>query len=370
MNILILMTSYKWLLALREELVDGLLSSGYGISILGPFDGNEKFFVEKGCDCHHLEVQRRGTSILADMKVFNTYHRLMKQIRPDVVMTFSIKANIYGALAARVLRIPRVVSISGLGSGLHGGGALARLLLFMYRISLKGASCIFFQNTHNLQFMRGHNLFPPRQHVRLISGSGVNLSKFQPVAYPADDLETRFLFIGRLMKEKGLDELLSAFQTLSRTHEGVRLDLLGLAEEDYTDKLRQAGGGGKAAYHGEQHDVRPYIARSHCVVLPSYHEGMANVLLEAAASGRPVIATRIPGCRETFDEGISGLGCEPRSAGDLARAMEEFVRLPHTKKQQMGLAGRAKMEREFDRRKVIDAYLEEIDKLRKERQTS
>lgn len=370
MNILILMTSYKSMLSVREELVDGLLAAGHAVSIAGPFDGNENAFIQKGCSCINLAVQRRGTSVRSDLKSLLSYRRVIRDTRPDLVMTFSIKANIYGGLAARLSGVPRLVSLTGLGSGLQNGGLLSKLLIFLYRVALRGAQCVFFQNGDNLRFMTEARVIFPGQRTRMISGSGVNLKRFAPADYPADSGECRLLFIGRLMKEKGLDELLAAFEAVRKEHPCVSLDILGADEEGYQKRLAGFPPQSNVCYHGEAADVRPYIQRCHCVVLPSYHEGMANALLEAAASGRPVIASRVPGCVETFEEGVSGLGCEPRDADSLARAMEEFIRLPHGQKRRMGLDGCDKMMREFDRGKVVKAYLEEIESVWKAKAAS
>lgn len=370
MKILILMTSYKWLFSLREELVDGLLAAGHSLGISGPFDGAQDAFIQKGCVCHNTEVERRGTSVKADLALLFAYRKLIKQERPDLVLTFSVKSNIYGGMAARSRRVPAIISVTGLGSGLHGGGLLSNVLKRLYRAAVKGAGCVFFQNSSNLQLMKDWRILTEGQPVRLVSGSGVNLVKFAPLEYPPDSEGARFLFIGRLMKEKGLDELLTAFAAIREKHPGATLGILGADEENYLERLRALPEESRVVYHGETGDVRPFIADCHCVVLPSWHEGMANVLLEAAASGRPVIASNIPGCKETFDEGTSGLGCEPREAAGLQKAMEAFLRLPKGQRRLMGLAGRDKMVREFDRNKVIDAYLEEIEKVWKQRTAS
>lgn len=370
MKILILMTSYKWLLSLREELVDGLLKAGHSVAISGPFDGGEGAFLGKGCKCHDTAVERRGTSVKSDLALLLAYRKLIRLEKPDLVMTFSVKSNIYGGMAARFIKVPSIISITGLGSGLHGGGLLSKLLQRLYRIAMNGAGCVFFQNKSNLQFMREQAIVSPQQHVRLVSGSGVNLTRFTAGDYPASENGCSFLFIGRLMKEKGLDELLAAFSKIREKHPGASLGVLGADEENYLERLRGLPPGSGVTYHGETGDVRPYIAACHCVVLPSYHEGMANVLLEAAASGRPVIASRVPGCAETFDEGVSGLGCEPGDAVSLQKAMEAFLQLPHARRRLMGLAGHDKMVREFDRNGVLDAYLEEIGKVWKKQAAS
>lgn len=367
MRVLIVVNSIKWLLTVREELVDGLLEADYSVDIVGEFDGGEVAFLEKGCRCFNQAIQRRGKSILSDMKLLQGYLQLMRANRPDVVLTFSVKANIYGSIAARLLGIASVATITGLGTGLQGTGLLTKLVVFLYRVALAKARAVFFQNTANLQYMQKKDIIiSGSQRVCMVKGSGVNLQKHSLTPYPSEEVGCRFLFIGRIMKEKGVCELLEAFNTVREKAPTTSLLLLGFAEEDFRAKMDTVVKQPSVSYGSEVPDVRPYIAECHCVVLPSYHEGMANVLLEAAAAGRPVIASDIPGCRETFDCGVSGLLCKPRDIESLVNAMLIFVNMSHEDKESMGRAGRAKVEREFDRRKVIDAYLQEIARIAKE----
>ena len=173
------------------------------------------------------------------------------------------------------------------------------------------------------------------------------------------------MFIGRIMRDKGIDELLEAIEVVKKNYRTTSLDIIGFCEEDYEKKLKIAQKRGLIIFHGMQKNIHKFIAESHCTILPSYHEGTSNVLLESAATGRPVIATKIPGCQETFDEGVSGLGCQVRNVESLVSAMTQFIGLSHHEKVQMGLAGRKKMERQYDRNIVVKAYIEEIATLLK-----
>lgn len=363
MRVLIFVNSLKWLYTVREELVDSFIRENAKVGIVGIFDGGEIEFEKKGCECFSLSMDRRGTNFLSDLKLIGGYRHTISEFSPDVVLTFSIKANIYGLFALKRSRIPAIATITGLGSGLQGNGALSKLIIFMYKAALKRASCVFFQNTSNLAFMTEKGMIDKRHRTRLVSGSGVNLEKFSVQEYPSDGDEIRFLFVGRIMKEKGVGELLEAFRAISADYPTVSLHILGPLEEALREDLNHAIHTLPIHYHGEVQDVRPHITESHCTVLPSYHEGMANVLLEAAASGRPVIASRIPGCEEAFEEGISGFGCLPRDVSSLQKAMMRFTSLSNSQRKAMGLAGRAKVESEFDRRLVIKAYLDEVKSL-------
>jgi galacturonosyltransferase len=191
----------------------------------------------------------------------------------------------------------------------------------------------------------------------------VNLDRYPLEKYPEDDKIIKFLFIGRIMKAKGIDELLEAAQRVKKIYTNTKFHLIGGAEEDYSRQLSDMENKGIVKYYGQQDNVRQFIKNAHVVILPSHHEGMANVLLEAAATGRPVLASNVPGCKETFDEGISGFGFEVKNVDSLVRAIIKFINLPYDKKKAMGLAGRHKMEKEYDRRIVINSYLEEINKI-------
>jgi galacturonosyltransferase len=165
------------------------------------------------------------------------------------------------------------------------------------------------------------------------------------------------------MKAKGIDELLEAIERVKNKYSNVQLDIVGFCEEDYSDKLKEYEKQEFIKYHGQQDDIHTFIKDCHALVLPTYHEGMANVLLEAASTGRPVLASNIPGCKETFDEGVSGLGFEVKNVDSLVKAIIKFIDLPYEEKKAMGIAGRKKMEREFDRNIVVNAYLEEINRV-------
>lgn len=360
MKVLIAVNSLKWLLTVREELVISLLESGNDIDIVGMFDGGEAELKEKGCHCFNVNVQRRSMNIVSEIKLFLNFRRLIKQLNPDLMLTFSIKANIYASFSARMLGIKRISTITGLGTGLQGRGVLSKLISFLYRISLDKSEVVFFQNTANMQFMKERRIISKFQRVRLVSGSGVNLQKHSLKEYPDTKGGIHFLFIGRLMKEKGVGELLEAFREVKLYNPMTQLILIDFFEEDYRKRLEHINSLPGVIYHSEVADVRPYITQCHCVILPSYHEGMANVLLEAAATGRPVIASNIPGCKETFDEGISGFSCKPRDVQSLILAMSAFLQLDDFQKANMGLAGRRKVESGFNRRKVIEAYLQEV----------
>ena len=360
-KILILANNDVGLYRFRKELIESLLDQGYEVYISLPAG----YYVEKlchmGCVFFDTPIDRRGTNPITDLKLIFYYKTLIKNIKPDVVLTYTIKPNVYGGIACKSSNTPYIANVTGLGTSIENGGLLQKTTLALYANSLRKAACVFFQNETNRQFFIDKHIVTGK--TRLIPGSGVNLKYHCFEEYPDSDNIIKFLFIGRIMKDKGIDELLEAAQKVKCMYPNVQFDLVGYCEENYTKRLSDFENRGIIKYHGQQDDVHSFIKGAHAIIHPSYHEGMANVLLEAASTGRPVLASNIPGCRETFDEGVSGYGFEVKNTAALVNTIEKFIRLPYKNKKQMGIAGRAKVECEFDRQIVIDSYMEEINKI-------
>lgn len=365
-NVLIFANDAGGLYSFRRELLEALKNE-YKVSFCTP--ASEITSKIEALDCHFIPcnaLERRSTSPLHDFKLLRFYRALLNNVKPDVVLTYTIKPNVYGGVVCALKKVPYLANVTGLGTSIENGGLLAFITKNLYRIGLKKASCVFFQNASNRELFIGEKLVKGK--TRLIPGSGVNLDQHCAEPYPGESDQIRFLFVGRVMKDKGIEELLRAFEIIHREHPETSLSVIGPYEEDYREAMHCAEEYG-VRYLGPQSDVHGYYKACHCVVLPSYHEGTSNVMLEASATARPVITTRVPGCRETFDEGITGFGSEAKSAESLAQAMRRFLALSHEEKATMGLAARAKMEREFDRNIVIRAYMDEIQSITKEDKT-
>lgn len=360
MKILILSNSDSGFYSFRKELVQRLLKQ-HSVILCFPNNGYFDYFTELGCTVIETDIHRRGKNPIHDFKLLQQYIKIVKQYKPDAVLTYTIKPNIYGGLACSITKKPYFANITGLGTSIENGGLLSFISIMLYYIGLKRAKCVFFQNNSNFTLFSEKNIV--KSNAKLIPGSGVNLTDYHLESYPDEEEIIKFLFVGRLMKAKGINELFEATQSLMSSNLKIQLDIVGGYEDDVERMLKEFTKNNRINYHGRQKNILEFVKSSHCIVMPSYHEGMSNVLLEAAAMGRPVIATNIPGCRETFDEGITGFGCEPRNAQSLAEAMMRFIRLPWEQKKQMGIAGREKMEREFDRNIVIDAYMKEIENI-------
>ena len=358
MRILIMANFDVGLYQFRRELIAELLKS-HEILISLPDGDLVRPLEEMGCRFLATPVDRRGIDPRKDLGLFLQYLKMLRQEKPDFVITYTIKPNIYGGLACRLLDIPYAANITGLGTAFQKSGALRTLVSTMYRFSLKKARVVFFENAGNMETLLNEGIVNQNQ-CKLLPGAGVNLEHYAFAEYPTEEVPIRFLFMGRVMREKGVDEL---FEAMHRLHqEGIlcTLDVLGSYEEHYEETIHRFEAEGWLHYHGYQNDVRPFIRNSHCFVLPSWHEGMANTNLECAAMGRPLITSRIHGCMEAVIEGESGFLCEPQNTDSLYEAMVRFCEMPQNKREAMGRAGRRHMEEVFDKGKVVAETLERI----------
>lgn len=359
-SVVILTNSINGLYSFRKELVLELIELGFEVIIASPADKKIEFFLEKGCKYIETDINRRGVNPIQDIKLLRKYIKILKNVKPKIVLTYTIKPNIYGGIACQLLNIPYISNITGLGTSIENKGLIQNISLNLYKIGLKKSKCVFFQNEANLTYFEDENITKGKS--RLLPGSGVNLEqhKFEEYTYQSN---LKFLFIGRVMKAKGVDELLEAAEMIKQNFPEIQFELIGSKEEDYTEILSELEKKGIIKYLGRQEDVHQYIKKCHAVINPSHHEGMSNVLLEAASAGRPVLASDIPGCKETFDNGESGYSFEVKNIESLIDSISKFIELPYEKKKMMGQAGRRKMEKEFDREIVIAAYIEEINKI-------
>lgn len=350
-KILILANNAGGLYRFRDMLINTLIERGYDVYASMPYDDSVPDIQKMGVHTIETIVDRRGTNPVKEIKLFFAYIKIIKQVKPDFVITYTIKPNIYGGLSCRLVHIPYAVNITGLGSAFENGGAIERIVTVMNRIACKNAKVVFFENEENRRLFLRNRIVKESQTHRL-NGAGVNIERFQVTEYPKGD-KIRFLFMGRVMAEKGINELFEVMKKLVAEGINCELYVLGGYEEDYEEKIDEYGNEGWLYYHGYQKDVRPFISNCHCVVLPSWHEGMANTNLESAASGRPVITSDIPGCMEAVIDGKTGYLSERKNAEDLYRVMKKFTELSYEERKTMGLAGRKHMEEAFDKKKVV-----------------
>lgn len=356
-RILILTNFSGGLYDFRNEFVEALLQK-HQVFISLPDDVKTKELQAEGAQIIKTAINRRGVNPIEDLKLCQCYRNMIKELAPDLVITYTIKPNIYGGFCAGRLKVPYMATITGLGGAFDRKGLFLQLIIRMYRAGLRRAECVFFQNQENREIFKNFQITAKRD--RMVMGSGVNLSRHVYEPYPKGE-ETHFLFVGRVMKERGILEFLEAAEKLHS--EKVFFDILGNCEEDYQGQLDELEARGVIRQLGFHTEVHPYLAAASAVVVASFHEGMSNALIEAASTGRPVIASNINGCMEAFEEGKSGFGFTPGKAEELIGAMKKFLALSYEEREKMGQAARKKMEREFDRKLVTAAYVEEAERI-------
>lgn len=349
----------------RKELIQELLKDGYEVYISLPMDEKVATMVTWGCKFIETKVDRRGTNPISDLKLLLHYVHILRKVKPDVVLTYTIKPNLYGGIACRLLKIPCINNITGLGSGFSHNLILKTFLTLLYKISLKRSYCVFFQNTEDRNTLIERKII--KGTSELIPGSGVNLDEFSYKPFPLETTPITFIFIGRIMKDKGIDEYLEAAKIITIKYPSTRFIVIGFIEKtqpQYIEMIKQYETEGYVSYLGYQSDVKPFIEESHCIIQPSHGgEGLSNVLLETAATGRVLIASDIPGCRETVENKINGYTFEAKNTHSLVNTIEEFLSLSYYEKEEMGKCSRIKIFNEFDRNFVIQTYNNKISEI-------
>ena len=347
----------------RRNLIARLQREGYDVVALAPRDAHSETLVAMGVRYFPVDIDSKGLSPVRDLKLAAQYYRILKQLRPVAFLGWTIKPNVYGSLAAHALGIPVINNISGLGTAFIKVGLLTRIVRRLYRTALARSATVFFQNRHDRDLFVAQRLVRAPRTV-LLPGSGIDLAQFVPD--PAGEgASPMFLMVARLLRDKGVVEFAEAARIVRQTRPDVAFQLLGFLDVQNRTAIDRAmvdgwEREGILGYLGEAADVRPYLARVTAVVLPSYREGMPRSLLEAAAMGRPLIATDVPGCTEIARAGENAFLCAPRNAQSLADAMLALLDLDADARATMGRRSRAIAEREFDVSVVEARYLDAI----------
>lgn len=342
----------------RLEIVEHFLLDGHEVHISSPYGDRIDDLVALGAEYHEMKMDRHGMNPKEEFRILKVYKALMKEIKPDIVLGFTIKPNIYGAMAARKYNIPFVANITGLGTAVETPGVKQKILVSLYKYAFRGIQRVFFQNTENMQFFMNQNIAVNAHE--LLPGSGVNLERYPIRPYPECEV-IKFAFISRIMKEKGIDQYLEAAEEIKKKYENVEFHVCGFCESEYDGKLKEMHDSGVVVYHGMIRGVAEFMADMHCIVHPTYYpEGISNVLLEACATGRPIITTDRSGCREVVDDGINGFMILQKDSRALIIAIEKFLTMSPGEREQMGKNARKKVECEFNRQIVVEKYVKEV----------
>ena len=364
MKILVLANEDEGLYQFRGELLKELIKHHKVYSAIpkGDYYNDLKSI---GCKILITNVDRHGINPIVDLKLLFSYCKYIKKIKPDLILTYTIKPNVYGGIASRIYKIPYFVNITGLGSAGEKPGVLQFITLFLYRIGIKKASVVFFQNKENRDFMIKHKIV--KNNYIMLPGSGVNLEHFKLLPFP-HNRNTEFAFISRIMKQKGIDQYLEAAEIIKEKYPNTVFHICGYFDDDYEEKIKDYHNRGIIDYHGNLRDIREIHKIIQCTIHPSYYpEGLSNVLLESAASGRVIITTNRSGCKEVVDDGVNGFIVKQKDSKDLICKIEKFLKLSFEDREKMGKAGRRKVEKEFDRKIVINSYLSAIENIIKEK---
>ncbi len=354
----------------RKELIEEIKANGYDVLISCPY--GEKFELMKDIEYRYDDpiIDRRGTNIIADLKLFFHYFNLLRNSKPGVVLTYTAKPNIYCGIAAHLLGIPVISNVTGFGSVIKENGIVQKIVMILFRLSFRRAACVMFQNSTNMKLAQEKKLVKGEQV--LVPGSGVNLERYPLQRYPdggngIDGEPVVFNYIGRIMEDKGVNDYIEAAKRIKKIYPKTRFNMMGFiepTENHYIDILNELERLDIVHYLGSQRDVKPFIEASHATIHPStYGEGMSNVLLESASSGRPLISTDNPGCMETIKDGETGFIFHGGNVDELCGKITEFLNMPNTERMLMGKKGREYIEENFSRKIVIDAYLKKINEL-------
>lgn len=349
MKIMIIANSSGGLYNFRKDLINELKKNNE-IVIITPFTNQIDKLKTLNVKLIEIPVDRRGINPVTDLKLLNSFRKLFNKIKPDLAITYTIKPNIYASLIARLKKIDYAVNITGLGTAFQSDNLLRKLIVFLYKIALKKVKVVFFENEENQNIFINEHIVS-RDKTYKLNGAGVNLEDYPLMEYPDKNQDIRFLFIGRIMKEKGIDELLEAADRIKKDYPAVQFDIVGPMEDNYKETIDEYVNNDVINYYGFQSDVKPFIKQCHCFILPSYHEGMANTLLESASMGRPLITSDINGCKEAVNN--NGYLVRVKDSTDLYLKIKEFVKLDYKDKVILSKNSRKHIEEVFDKRKVV-----------------
>lgn len=362
-TILILSNHHLYTYNLRKELIEKLLELKYRVVLALPYGEKVDLLKEMGCEFIDVPLDRRGTNPIKELKLILSYIKLIKKVKPDIVLTYTLKPNMYGGIACRINKTDAIHTVTGLGSVFVRNVSYKKIIIFLNKIAFKSAKTVFFMNEDNLELYKSLNIMSTSHDTKVVPGSGVNLNLYK-YSQPKDQDIITFTFIGRVLKDKGIEEFLDAAKEIKEKYRNVSFEVVGFVDEiKYKKMLEEYEKEGIVKYLGKRDDIPNIMANSSCIVLPSYGEGRGTVLQEGAAIGRPLITTNTYGCKENVKNGYNGFLCEVADTKSLVNAFENFIKLPNDEKILMGKRSRNKAEKEFDRNLVVNFYIEKINDL-------
>jgi len=361
-KILILSNHFITLYSFRKELIRKLVEDGNDVYISMPKSDENKFFSDMGCKMIDTPVDRRGINPFKDLSLLCSYIKMMKELKSDIIFSYTVKPNIYGCIASNLTKNVQISNITGTGSTFLKKSVVSTIAKILYTISVKKSYKVFFQNNGDKDYFVQNKMIA--NNYAMLPGSGVNLEQYTVCDLPSET-DGSFIFIGRVMELKGIDQYLECAKTIKNKYPNTTFYIAGFVEEDrYKEIVDEYNKQGIVNYIGFQKNIKSWIQKIQCTVLPSYGgEGVPNVLLESAAMGRICIASSINGSKDVVEDGITGYLFETGNSIDLIDKVEKFIGLSYEDKKKMGLAGRVKVEKEFDRQIVVDTYLREVEKV-------
>ena len=344
----------------RMNFVNALLAQGHEVHTIAPVDDYTHHLTEAGCQHHNVFMDSRGANPIKDMALIVELGRIYFHVKPDVILHYTIKPNVYGTLAAALLRIPVINNVCGLGTVFLKGGLVSVIAKLLYKISFRFPKKVFFQNAEDLQLFVDTKLVSPDK-ADVLPGSGIDVNQFIPGSFQRNKVFT-FLMVSRLILDKGIMEYVEAIRVLRDQGVAARFQILGAMDPMHkrgiaTQVIEEWIKEGIVEYLGKTDNVRPYVNAADCVVLPSYREGSPRSLMEAACLRKPIVATDVAGCRQVVEDGVTGLLCQLQSAEDLAAKMKMMIGMSDSERQRMGENGRKKMEAEFSDTIVLNKYV-------------
>ena len=352
----------------RLPLVQAIRKKGFKVHLLTKQDKYSSIIKDQFDFTHQLIIDQAGKNPLSDFKTIQCIFDIVRKVKPNFFLAFTIKPVIYGGVICRILGVNFIANISGLGTVFINDNWLTKIVKKMYKVALSRAHHVFFQNNDDYRKFLNDNLVKLEQ-ASVLPGSGINLTEFNSTSVSPSACNKRsgfsFLLIARMLWDKGIGEYVEAAREIKCKYPDITFCLLGfigvenpsaISREEIMRWEKQ----GIIEYLGQTDDVRPYIHNTDCVVLPSYREGTPRSLLESAAMSKPIITTNAVGCKEVVEHGLNGYLCNLKDAEDLAEKMISMYQLTEKDRESMGQYGRKKMEQEFDEKIVIHSYLNQM----------